>query len=134
MAAAAVPIGTAPGTAAAAPVTGFQVEHVLLTGDPWPVSYQSYTATTSAPGVARVSLMRSCNALNRPLCLHITRGAQISWLNTSNGRSGTARIPDGSLPGAHQDIRTGPGMVTAYVTSASAPATVIPGFGVFSVG
>lgn len=120
--------------AQAAPVTSFQVEQVLLTGDPWPVSTLTYTATTVAPGVARVTVTSVCNSFNRPLCLDYSIGGTISWLNTSTGRTGRAVLPSDSMTGSHVDLHTGRGFVTATITSSGSSVTVIPAVGGFAVG
>ncbi|GAB16841.1 hypothetical protein GOEFS_015_00380 [Gordonia effusa NBRC 100432] len=125
-------LSAAPTPAVAAPVTSFQVEQTVLTGAPWPVSNQTFRATTARPGVARVSVATSCNTLNRRLCMHYTQGGHIVWLNTSTGRTGTATIPAGARPGTSVNIATGSGQIAAYISAVSG-ATIVPGAGVFRV-
>jgi hypothetical protein len=127
--AAVVAAGLSAAEASAAPVVNFQVEQVLFTGDPWPVSYEAFSASTARPGVARVTVTKLCNSFNRSLCLDYTRGATVSWWNTSTGATGASVIPDGAAPGSSVELTTGPGTVAVRTTSASAANTIIPGIG-----
>ncbi|MFM9376016.1 hypothetical protein [Gordonia sp. VNK21] len=134
-AAALAPAGALAGAASAD--TGRQplaIEQTLFTGDPWPVSYQTYSVSTAAPGTARVTVDRQCNSFNRGLCLHYTRGGSIFWLNTADGRTGRAAIADGADPGSSTLIRTGRGAVLFTITSGGAPTTLVPAGGVATVG
>ncbi|OUC79330.1 hypothetical protein CA982_07630 [Gordonia lacunae] len=110
-----------------------QIEQTVLTGAPWPVSSQTFNATTARPGVARINLTSSCNTFNRQLCLHYTQGGRIVWLNTSTGRAGTATIPAGARPGTSVEIPTGPGLVSAHISAASTAPTIVPGAGIFRI-
>jgi hypothetical protein len=118
-------------------------DQVLSAGDGpvGPVSFQTFSAGTVSPGVARVSIDSNCNAFTRDFCSDdIAEGAKISWFNVSNGRSGQSEIlAADSAPGSYVDLKTGSGLVTAVITSPSDKEqyglhTLVNGGGAFRVG
>ncbi|MEH3156861.1 MAG: hypothetical protein PGN29_16570 [Gordonia paraffinivorans] len=123
----AVVAGTGP--AAAAPVPRpLPVTQFVVTGDPWPFSVETFSTAPAGAGHTRVVADPLCNAFNRSLCLGYTKGASISWVNLTTGRSGLATIPDTAVPGSSVDIATGSGPVAFRVGSVR--DTIVPAVGV----
>jgi hypothetical protein len=125
---AATAVATA-GPAAAAPAPRpLPVTQFVVTGEPWPFGVETFSTAPAGAGHTRVVADPLCNAFNRSLCLPYTKGASISWVNVTTGRTGQATISDSAAPGSSVDVATGSGPVAFRVGSVR--DTVVPAVGV----
>ncbi|KAA0021526.1 hypothetical protein [Antrihabitans cavernicola] len=121
------------GNAAADPVvTSFPLSSTGFTGDPWPISTETVTATTGqVPGRTVFDVTPMCNAFNPSLCMsaHVM---DVHWVNLSTGAAGTTPVGPFHTMIYPPGVFTGAGQIVATVTWSDGASTLVPGFETFA--
>ncbi|TSD98081.1 hypothetical protein FOS14_13875 [Skermania sp. ID1734] len=105
-AAAGLALGLCVTPASAATTATYQFQDGISSGDPWPFSVETLTATTNGTGVVRLSSGPLCNAIVQTTCAPYSQPIMVSWLNFATGAHGTLQVTSNGV-----DVATGAGPV-----------------------